>query len=101
VIALLAFAMGVRNATIRKIGVPDLTTTVLTMTLTGLAAESPIGGGSGSGSLRRSAAVASMLIGAVCGALLLRAALWLVLALAALLALTTLLAYRSRGPAAA
>jgi len=50
VIALLAFAMGVRNATIRRLGVPDLTTTVLTMTLTGLAAESPPAGGSGSGS---------------------------------------------------
>src|SRR5947209_17267957 len=40
VIALLALAMGVRNATVRHIQVPDLTTTVLTMTLTGLAAES-------------------------------------------------------------
>ena len=30
VIALLAFAMGVRNATVRGLGVPDLTTTVLT-----------------------------------------------------------------------
>ena len=45
VIALLAFAMGVRNATVRRIGVPDLTTTVLTMTLTGLAADSPTGRG--------------------------------------------------------
>ena len=39
VIALLALAMGVRNATIRRIAVPDLTTTVLTMTLTGLAGK--------------------------------------------------------------
>nr|WP_245194737.1 YoaK family protein [Kitasatospora phosalacinea] len=39
VIALLALAMGLRNATVRALGVPDLTTTVLTMTLTGLAAE--------------------------------------------------------------
>jgi len=38
VIAMLALAMGVRNATVRRIAVPDLTTTVLTMTLTGLAA---------------------------------------------------------------
>ena len=42
VIALLAFAMGVRNATVRGLGVPDLTTTVLTMTLTGLAADSQL-----------------------------------------------------------
>ncbi|RAJ45633.1 uncharacterized membrane protein YoaK (UPF0700 family) [Kitasatospora sp. SolWspMP-SS2h] len=39
VIALLAVAMGIRNATVRSLGVPDLTTTVLTMTLTSLAAE--------------------------------------------------------------
>src|SRR6266852_1304714 len=31
--------VGVRNSTIRRLGVPDLTTTVLTMTLTGLAAD--------------------------------------------------------------
>lgn len=46
VIALLALAMGVRNATVRRLGVPDLTTTALTMTLTGLAADSPAAGGS-------------------------------------------------------
>ena len=40
----LAVAMGVRNATVRKLAVPDLTTTVLTMTITGLAAESRVRG---------------------------------------------------------
>jgi uncharacterized membrane protein YoaK (UPF0700 family) len=35
VIALLALAMGIRNATVRRLGVPDLTTTVLTMTIAG------------------------------------------------------------------
>ncbi len=44
-IALTAFAMGLRNATVRKLGVPDLTTTVLTMTLTGLASDSRVAGG--------------------------------------------------------
>src|SRR4051795_1163649 len=52
VIALLAFAMGVRNATVRRLAVADLTTTVLTMTLTGLAADSRVAGGSGRGSVR-------------------------------------------------
>src|SRR5579862_8617067 len=75
VIAVLAFAMGVRNATVRKIGVPDLTTTVLTMTLTGLAADSPLTGGSGAGTRRRVAAVVAMLVGAVAGALLLKTSL--------------------------
>jgi hypothetical protein len=37
--ALLALAMGIRNAMARRLAVPDLTTTVLTMTLTGSAAD--------------------------------------------------------------
>ena len=89
VIAAIALAMGVRNAVVRRLGVPDLTTTVLTMTLTGLAAESPLAGGSGKGSLRRSAAVIAMLLGALAGALLLKTALSLPLGVAALLALVT------------
>jgi uncharacterized membrane protein YoaK (UPF0700 family) len=87
VIALLALAMGVRNATVRRIGVLDMTTTVLTMTLTGFASESPVGGGSGAGSTRRVAAVLTMLTGALAGALLLRTSLFLPLALAGVLAL--------------
>jgi uncharacterized membrane protein YoaK (UPF0700 family) len=68
IIALLAFGMGVRNSTIRRLAVPDLTTTVLTLTLTGLAADSPLAGGDGSGSVRRISAVAAMLAGALAGA---------------------------------
>jgi uncharacterized membrane protein YoaK (UPF0700 family) len=93
VIALLAFAMGFRNATVRRIGVPDLTTTVLTMTLTGLAADSPLAGGSGKGSVRRIAAVLAMLAGALAGALLLKTSLVLPLLAAAGLALATWLVY--------
>jgi uncharacterized membrane protein YoaK (UPF0700 family) len=93
VIALLALAMGVRNATVRRIGVPDLTTTVLTMTLTSLAAESPVTGGSGRGSVRRIAAVLAMFTGALAGALLLNTSLTLPLVAAAGLALITWLVY--------
>jgi uncharacterized membrane protein YoaK (UPF0700 family) len=93
VIALLALAMGTRNATVRHLGVPDLTTTVLTMTLTGLAAESPLAGGTGKGSVRRTAAVASMLCGALAGALLLKTSLVLPLAAASGLALITWVLY--------
>jgi uncharacterized membrane protein YoaK (UPF0700 family) len=57
VIAMLALGMGIRNATVRRLAVPDLTTTVLTMTLTGLAADARSAGGSGQGSARRTAAV--------------------------------------------
>jgi uncharacterized membrane protein YoaK (UPF0700 family) len=94
VIALLAFAMGVRNATVRRIGVPDLTTTVLTMTLTGLAADSPLAGGDGKGSVRRIAAVLAMFGGALTGALLLKTSLVLPLVAAAGLALATWLVYK-------
>jgi uncharacterized membrane protein YoaK (UPF0700 family) len=89
IIGLLAFAMGIRNATVRRLKIADLTTTVLTMTLTGLAADSPLAGGEGKGSWRRGAAVVSMLIGAVIGALLVKSHLALVLLAAALLALVT------------
>jgi uncharacterized membrane protein YoaK (UPF0700 family) len=93
IIALLAFAMGVRNATVRRLKIADLTTTVLTMTLVGLAADSPLAGGDGKGSWRRGAAVASMLVGALAGALLLKADLSLVLLAAAVLALATWLVF--------
>jgi uncharacterized membrane protein YoaK (UPF0700 family) len=92
-IALMAFAMGVRNAAVRRMSVPDLTTTVLTMTLTGLAADSRIAGGAGDGSIRRAAAVVAMLVGAVGGALLLKVSISLPLAVAAALALATWLIY--------
>jgi uncharacterized membrane protein YoaK (UPF0700 family) len=93
VIALLALAMGVRNATVRKLAVPDLTTTVLTMTLTGLAADSRPFGGQRGGETRRIAAVVAMLIGAVAGGLLVKTSLALALAAAAGLAAVAALAY--------
>jgi uncharacterized membrane protein YoaK (UPF0700 family) len=70
-IALLALAMGVQNATARRLAVADLTTTVLTLTLTGIAADSWLGGGSGQRTARRVLAVIAMLLGAIVGALLL------------------------------
>lgn len=69
VIALLAFGMGVRNATVRRVGVRDLPTTVLTMTLTGIAADSSLAGGDNALGGRRGAAVIAMLGGAFVGAL--------------------------------
>jgi uncharacterized membrane protein YoaK (UPF0700 family) len=92
-IVLMASAMGVRNATVRHIAVPDLTTTVLTMTLTGFAAESRLAGGSGTGSVRRLSAVLAMLAGAIAGALLLKASVFAPLGLAAVLATATWLIY--------
>jgi len=68
----LAISMGIQNAAARKIAVPDLTTTVLTLTLTGIAADSKLAGGSGSKAGRRLTAVAAMLVGALIGAVLVR-----------------------------
>lgn len=67
--ALLATAMGLQNAVARKLAVPDLTTTVLTMTLTGIAADSREPGRSPVVA-RRLLAVVAMLTGAIVGALL-------------------------------
>ena len=69
-IVLLAFAMGVQNATVRKLAVPDLTTTVLTLTVTGLAADSRLAGGNSPHPGRRFAAILAMLVGAIVGGLL-------------------------------
>ena len=70
-IVVLALAMGVQNATARRLAVPDLTTTVLTLTLTGIAADSWLGGGTGANTVRRLLSVTAMLVGAFAGALLL------------------------------
>ncbi len=88
-IVLLSVGLGIRNATVRKLAVPDLTTTVLTMTLTGLAADSPLGGGDGSGSLRRAGAVLSMALGATLGAVMERHGLFGPLLVGAALVLVT------------
>jgi uncharacterized membrane protein YoaK (UPF0700 family) len=102
--ALLATAMGIQNAVARKLAVPDMTTTVLTMTLTGLAADlrAEIRGGAGRTTARaalgrRLLAVAAMLVGAITGA-------WLVLSvspLSALVLAAALLAVVTIGAAAA
>jgi uncharacterized membrane protein YoaK (UPF0700 family) len=59
--------MGIQNAVARRLAVPDLTTTVLTMTLTGLAADLPTATRR-SALLRRCLAIAAILIGAFTGA---------------------------------
>jgi uncharacterized membrane protein YoaK (UPF0700 family) len=69
-IILLGITMGVQNATARKLAVPDLTTTVLTLTIVGIGADSHLAGGSGSKAGRRLIAVAAMFVGALIGSLL-------------------------------
>ena len=95
-IALLAVAMGLQNAAARRLAVPDLTTTVLTLTLTGLAADSRLANGAGAHAARRLAATATMCVGAAVGAFLaLRFGTASVVGLAtALLALNAVRAHR-------
>ncbi len=68
VIAVLGFAMGIRNSVVRTMGVADMTTTVLTMTLTGFAADSSLGGGHNPHAARRTISVVCMFVGALVGA---------------------------------
>lgn len=70
VVALTATAMGLRNSTVRRLGVADLTTTVLTLTLTGLAADSSLAGGTNPRPVRRIGSVVAMFSGALLGAVL-------------------------------
>ena len=73
--AVLATAMGIQNAVARKLAVPDLTTTVLTMTLTGIGADLRAVLRAGdthamakSDLVRRLLAIGTMLAGALAGA---------------------------------
>ncbi len=70
VIALLAFTVGVRNAAVRRLGVRDMTTTVLTTTLTGLASDSSLAGGANPHAPYRLTSVFSQFGGALVGAVL-------------------------------
>jgi uncharacterized membrane protein YoaK (UPF0700 family) len=67
-IVVLGVSMGIQNAAARTLAVPDLTTTVLTMTITGITADSSLVGGSGTRAGRRWLTVVAMFGGAVIGA---------------------------------
>jgi uncharacterized membrane protein YoaK (UPF0700 family) len=87
-ITLTALAMGTRNAAVRKLAIPDLMTTVLTLTITGIGADSSVAAGKNPRLARRVGSVAAMFLGAALGAVILRysisAAMWLATAISAL-----------------
>jgi uncharacterized membrane protein YoaK (UPF0700 family) len=68
IVLVAATALGLQNAASRELAVPDATTTVLTMTLTGFAAD--LRQRNGQLILRRLLAVTAMLVGALTGAAL-------------------------------
>jgi len=70
IIGLLAVGMGLRNTAVRRVGVPDMSTTVLTTTLTGLASGSVLAGGTNPHARLGTTTVLCMFAGALVGAVL-------------------------------
>ncbi len=87
----LGLLMGAQAAAARRLAVKDVTTVVVTSTLTGLAADSRLAGGTGEGWRRRLGAVVLILAGAAAGAALLRWHVGAGLAVAALITLVSAL----------
>jgi uncharacterized membrane protein YoaK (UPF0700 family) len=67
-LVLLGAGMGVQNAVVRRLAVADITTTVLTLTITGIASDSALAGGDNPRLTRRVASIVVMLGGAIAGA---------------------------------
>ena len=84
-IAFTAIAMGMRNAAVRNLAVPDMTTTVLTLTITGIAADSSLARGTNPRLQRRIAAVVAMFAGAALGSITLRRSVFMALAFSVVL----------------
>ena len=66
-VVLLALAMGLRNATVRKLAIPDMTTTLVTLTLADMASDSFLAGRRNPRLSRRIGSVLSLLGGAFLG----------------------------------
>jgi uncharacterized membrane protein YoaK (UPF0700 family) len=81
-ITLTGLAMGTRNAAVRKLAIPDLTTTVLTLTVTGIAADSSLAKGNNPRLARRVGALLAIFFGAALGAVVIRYSISAALALA-------------------
>lgn len=99
-IVLLGVGMGLQNATARALSVPDLTTTVLTLTITGIAADAAAGRGGKLG--RRLVPILALFVGAFGGAALVvrgheAEVLGLASILLAVIAMPALAAMRSTG----
>jgi uncharacterized membrane protein YoaK (UPF0700 family) len=91
IIALTALGMGIRNGTVRRLAVPELTTTVLTLTVAALAFDFSLTPGNNPRWRRRVGSVLMMFLGAFVGVQLLKHSLVLLLGASAVLtALCTL-----------
>ena len=86
IIALTALGMGMRNGTVRRLAVPELTTTVLTLTVAALAFDFSFTPGSNPRWRRRVGSILLMFSGAFVGVQLLKHSLALLLGASAILA---------------
>lgn len=68
--ALLAFGMGLQTALLRRHGVPDLATNVMTLTMTAVFADSRLAGGKRTNMLRRVLSIGCFFSGGVLGSFL-------------------------------
>jgi uncharacterized membrane protein YoaK (UPF0700 family) len=82
----LALLMGTQAATAKRLKVAEITTVVVTSTITGLASDSRFAGGKSAFWARRALAIALIMLGAVAGAAAVHVHLWLGLAISAALA---------------
>ena len=72
VIGILAVAMGIQNILIRRWGIPDLATNVMTKTMAFLVADSTLGGGDNPRAMRRGVSIVIFAVGATTGAFMTR-----------------------------
>jgi hypothetical protein len=92
--------MGLRTASVRRLAIPDITTTVLTTTLTGLAADSPLAGGTNPRIGRRVGSVLAMFAGASMGTVALRFGLTVPLVLGGACVLAATIVYAAASTSA-
>jgi uncharacterized membrane protein YoaK (UPF0700 family) len=85
VVAMLALAMGIQNAMLRVHGVPDIATNVMTVTFTGIIADSRPAGGSNLNWRRRVTSVGLFMASAALGGLLVQFGSWWPLVVTSLL----------------
>lgn len=82
----LGLLMGMQAATAKRLKVAEITTVVVTSTITGLASDSRLAGGKSVFWVRRALAIVLILLGAVAGAGAVHVHLWLGLTISAVLA---------------
>ncbi|MFZ3453554.1 YoaK family protein [Arthrobacter sp. 7Tela_A1] len=81
----MATAMGIQAATAKRLKVAEITTVVVTSTITGLASDSRLAGGDSTFWARRALAIALILAGAVAGAAALNVGVWFGLGISAVI----------------